>query len=400
MKSNRRLRLAVLFWRFGPYHLARLKAAAGLCEVHAVELSAAETTYGWDPVREAAGYARHTLFEDYRGGPGQKAECRRRMEAVLADIKPDVVAVPGWSFPDALSALAWCIRSRTPALVMSESGERDEPRRWWKEAPKRWLVRLFGSALVGGRAHEAYLATLGMQRSAVFLGYDAVDNGYFTAAAEKARINRVERRRETKLPDYYFLASARLIEKKNLERLIDAYLAYRAAAKTPIWNLVILGDGPLRESLESRIESLGLKREVFLAGLKQYHELPTYYGLAEAFVHVSTSEQWGLVVNEALASSLPVIVSSRCGCAPELVREGVNGYLCDPYSPEDIARCMTAMASPPTDRAAMGRESLRIVQDFGPERFASGLLAAAEYALSHPVRPSLRGRLALAALLR
>ena len=60
------------------------------------------------------------------------------------------------------------------------------------------------------------------------------------------------------------------------------------------------------------------------------------YGLASAFVHPSTTEQWGLVVNEAAAAGLPLIVSERCGCAPELVRQGVTGFLFDPYDIDAI----------------------------------------------------------------
>jgi 1,2-diacylglycerol 3-alpha-glucosyltransferase len=59
-------------------------------------------------------------------------------------------------------------------------------------------------------------------------------------------------------------------------------------------------------------------------------------GLASAFIQASTTEQWGLVVNEAMASGLPVLVSERCGCAPDLVKNGVNGYTFDPYDIKEI----------------------------------------------------------------
>ncbi len=71
-----------------------------------------------------------------------------------------------------------------------------------------------------------------------------------------------------------------------------------------------------------------------LPGFKPYDELPVYYALANAFVHASTSEQWGLVVNEAIATGLPVIVSNRCGCAPELVNG--NGFTFDPTNEDEL----------------------------------------------------------------
>src|SRR5208337_5127598 len=91
-----------------------------------------------------------------------------------------------------------------------------------------------------------------------------------------------------------------------------------------------------------------------LPGFKQYEELPAYYGLAGAFVHASTAEQWGLVANEAMASGLPVLVSNRCGCATELVEEGRNGFAFDPENVEQLAGFMRRLGCGPTDAASMG----------------------------------------------
>src|SRR5205823_7578307 len=111
----------------------------------------------------------------------------------------------------------------------------------------------------------------------------------------------------------------------------------------PPWDVVLLGDGPLREALNSQLSTLNLHPHVQLPGFKQYNELPVYYALAKAFVHASTTEQWGLVVNEAIASGLPVIVSERCGCAPELVRD--NGFTFDPTDEHVLASQLLNMAS-------------------------------------------------------
>ena len=133
------------------------------------------------------------------------------------------------------------------------------------------------------------------------------------------------------LPERYFLASARFIEKKNLSGLLHAYAAYRRATPDDPWSLVVLGDGELRPELERLRGELGLDDVVSFPGYRSYQELPAYYGLASCFVHASTTEQWGLVVNEAMAAGLPVLVSNRCGCAANLVQEdgvqeGGNGF--------------------------------------------------------------------------
>jgi glycosyltransferase involved in cell wall biosynthesis len=182
------------------------------------------------------------------------------------------------------------------------------------------------------------------------------------------------------LPEQFFLASARYIEKKNLFTLIEAYADYHARSKqagdSEPWSLVILGDGVLKPALQGRIEQLHLSDRVLLQGFKQYPELPAYYGLAGGFIHASTTEQWGLVVNEAMAAGLPVLVSERCGCASELVRNGENGYLFNPSDQHTLSDLMTQMSGSECNRAAMGQISQDIVEGYGPDKFADGLLKA------------------------
>ena len=146
------------------------------------------------------------------------------------------------------------------------------------------------------------------------------------------------------------------------------------------WDLVLLGDGPLRETLNSQLSTLNLHSHVHLHGFKQYDELPVYYALANAFVHPSTTEQWGLVVNEAIASGLPVIVSERCGCSPELVRD--NGFTFDPMNEPELAALLFRMATlSDDDRRRLGDASYKIAANFVPERFGEGLERAARMAL-------------------
>jgi glycosyltransferase involved in cell wall biosynthesis len=290
---------------------------------------------------------------------------------------------------------------------MSESSRQDEPRTWWKEAIKRRTVGLYSTALVGGQRHVEYLVELGMPRERVFTGYDVVDNDYFGRRTAEIRNSKFELRNTRSLPENYFLASARFIEKKNLSTLIEAYAEYRRrssafanqpthkatagreatadkeiAANVP-WDLVILGDGPLRETLNSQLSTLKLNEHVHLPGFKPYDELPVYYALANAFVHASTTEQWGLVVNEAIASGLPVIVSDRCGCVPELLNG--NGFTFDPTNEHELTARLLEMASlSDQEQKHLGENSYRIAANFAPERFGEGLERAASVAMGIP----------------
>jgi glycosyltransferase involved in cell wall biosynthesis len=138
----------------------------------------------------------------------------------------------------------------------------------------------------------------------------------------------------------------------------------------------------MRPALEAQVAKLNLKDHVSMPGFKQYAELPLYYGSAGAFIHASATEQWGLVVNEAMASGLPVLVSNRCGCASDLVKKGINGFTFDPVSSGQLAELMRRVAEmEPARRAQMGARSRELIAQWGTERFASGLTQAVETAL-------------------
>jgi len=420
---------AIIFHRLGPYHFARLRAAGSQLSITAIESSGRDETYAWDKVAGISGFDRVVLFKDADAQKQPAREVAQQVALALDKIQPAVVVVPGWADSAALGALHWCVQHQVPAVFMSESTAWDERRSVWREAVKRQIVRLGSAALVGGTPHKDYLVQLGMPPQRVFQGYDAVDNGYFLEQADTLKTDKLkgEVRRKHGLPENYFLASNRFIEKKNLPRLIEAYARYRllcgdhqtsdnqttdsrqsevsrqkSVAGSPVvaWPLVLLGDGALRPDLCRRIADLGLQDSVRLPGFKQYPELPEYYAHAGAFIHASTTEQWGLVVNEAMASGLPVLVSNRCGCAQDLVHEGVNGFTFDPCNVEQLAGLMLKLSTLNSQLSTMGDASRRIIANWGPDRFASGLKQAVECALRvGPPPASLAGRLLLSILL-
>ena len=390
---ERKPAVAVVFHHIGPYHHTRLNAAADRLTVTGVEWSAK----AYDPWGEAdppARYHKVSLFpESTEKHPG-KAELQRAFRSALEQTNPDVVAVNGWNNFGSLIAASCCVHRGIPMVVMSESSRQDEPRTWWKEAIKRRIVGLYSAALVGGQRHVAYLVELGMPRERIFTGYDVVDNGYFARRTAEIRHFKFELRIRHSLPENYFLASARFIPKKNLERLIRAYAEYRHRSQgtgvtdpgyngRALWDLVILGDGPLRETLNSQLSTLNLSEHVHLPGFKPYDELPVYYALANAFVHASTTEQWGLVVNEAIASGLPVIVSDRCGCVPELING--NGFTFDPTNEHELTARLLEMASlSDEERKHLGDNSYTMAAHFAPERFGGGLERAVSMAMGVP----------------
>lgn len=380
------LRLAVIFDRFGPYHLARLDAAGQRGEVHGIEVVRQDATYGWAVDQALAAHCvRTTLFDHHRQATA--ASVGRAMWRALEHLRPDVVAVPGWSKPACWTALSWATTRGRPVILMSDSQRIDKPRRALGEWVKRQFVGGCAGALVAGERHRNYVFELGMPWRRIRLGYDVVDNAHFAQGAEAARAQVEATRAASGVPRDYFFVSARFVPKKNLPMLLDAFVAYLRELGDAAWHLVVAGDGPLEAELVDRVREHQLAGRVHFVGFRSYQELPALYGLARALVLPSVEEQWGLVVNEALAAGTPVLVSERCGCVPELVVEGKTGWTFDPTSPPQLAEHMARLTREPALATQMGEAGQQRVAAWTPERFAEALWDLAEQVADAGLNP-------------
>lgn len=329
-------------------------------------------------------YSTRTLFPDKALSELTREKVCQPIWAALDAVGPDVVCVPGWGDKVGLASLLWCARTGTPSIVMSESQGPDRPRYLWKETIKRRIVASFSAGMVGGRRHFEYLISLGMEPEKLFVGCDVVDNEHFASGASSARGDEEACRLKLGVPSRYFLSCCRFVPQKNLCFLLRSYAAYRKLAGPKAWKFVVVGDGPMMSDVLNLKEELALGDALILPGLKPYHLLPAYYALAGTFVLSSAQEPWGLVVNEAMAAGLPVIVSNRCGCAADLVRHGQNGFVFDPYDEDALCHLMLAVSSGAWDLAQMGQRSREIISSWTPETFAENLWKAADAAVHAP----------------
>jgi 1,2-diacylglycerol 3-alpha-glucosyltransferase len=376
-------KLCVQWPRLGPYHLARLRAAYTYLNPQGVEVVALETAgrdalYAWEIQTAPEPFSREQVFPERVFEAIPPAEVEAGIAAALDRISPEAVAINSYSLPDARAALRWCRLNHRVAVLMTDSKEDDAPRVWWRERVKRLLVSQYDAAFVGGTPQRRYLEKLGLPAEVVFTGANAVDNAYFDEVANRLQSGGHS---PPDLPGLhsttpYFLAVNRLLPLKNLDRLLLAYARYRTSTSNP-WRLLLVGDGPDRARLEKLVGEEEIAGVTF-CGFHQRDALAVYYALAGAFVHPTLKDTWGLVVNEAMAAGLPVLVSERAGCAEDLVEEGLNGFTFDPERPERLTELMALLTAPGTNLDAMGRHA-RIVSDrFSPERFAYQLWNAVQ----------------------
>jgi glycosyltransferase involved in cell wall biosynthesis len=386
--------VAVCFTNFGPYHLARLRALARALSdrgvrLVAIEVSGSQAIYPWQINRASEPFEWMTLFPDRVLEEVPRAQCFDATRRALDRLQPDVLGIVGYYRPESMAMLRWARSHDRPTVLMSESQAIDHPRVWWKEAIKRRRVRLFDAALVGGPSHRDYLVSLGMTPDRIALGYNAVDGDQFAAEARAFRDSPSGRVGLPARP--FFLAVNRFVAEKNLPRLIRAFARYRSeSGLAEPWDLVLCGDGPSASEVADAIDSSQLPGSIHRPGFLQAGELARWYAFASAFVHPSLSEPWGLVVNEAAACGLPLLVSNRAGCVETFVTEGKHstGFRIDGRDVEAMAEALHRIANlPEMERAAMGRRAAEVAAAWGPDRFASGALEAIAFASEGRTRP-------------
>jgi glycosyltransferase involved in cell wall biosynthesis len=308
-----------------------------------------------------------------------RTEVARALWKKLNELRPSLVLVPGIYTLPGLAAALWAKLHGRRTVLMSETTQQDYRRHWWREMPKRLLMgMLFDYGIAGGKPHARYLRELGFPLDRIARFYDVVDNQFFSDAASSARAVS-NPRNALKLPDNYFLYVGRLSPEKNVAGLVKAFARYQEQGGS--WSLVLVGDGPDRAQLEELATAFGVRDTVQFRGFQATRDIVPYYAFAGCFVLPSLREPWGLVVNEAMASRLPVIVSSRCGCAEDLVHPGANGYLFDPASDEDLTGRLSAIgALDAPSLHAMGERSLEIISGYSPEHWAAEVAQIAQQA--------------------
>ncbi len=377
MPSNtpQRCRVAVIWIDWYPYHVARfrgmLSAPALRDGVVGIELVGGVGVHKGLKFREElpADLRVDTLMPDASWLQANKLQLARQLWRRLTELNPDVVLVPGYYTLPGIAAALWARMHGRRSVLMTESTAGDHARTWWKELPKRLALRaLFGWAVTGGKAHVAYLRQLGFPADRIVGSYDVVDNAMFAAGAQTFRADRTS----APVPAPFFLYVGRLAEEKNVAGLLSSWTTYRA--KGGRWPLVLCGDGPERAALQNIAAATPFAADVHFPGLKNSRELLPFYAHAGCFVLPSTREPWGLVVNEAMAAGLPVLVSNRCGCSVDLVHEGENGFSFDPDNTAALTTLLQGMAQrPAAERAAMGARSAEIIRGYAPEGFGAAI---------------------------
>lgn len=241
------------------------------------------------------------------------------------------------------------------------------------------LARTYTTAHPVGTLAAQYLAAHGFEPRRHFLFPYAVDNAWFAANSRQHKARRSELRRAEGIPDHAFVILGVL----KFSQREDPFTLLRAFAELqdsqPHTHLILVGDGPLAQPIRQYIADHRLQR-VHLPGYVAYSRLPFYYALSDVFVHPATCEAWGVSVNEAMACSLPVIVSDMVGSHVDLVTDADTGYTFPIGDYVALAARLQSLSSNPEGVARMASSSVQMIARWSYETTEANLLQALDYA--------------------
>lgn len=294
----------------------------------------------------------------------------------------DAFWVHGYDSVNALHGVLAAKMLGIPVLLRAEPWLKDRPRGWAKLAAKRCffavLRRLITVALPIGTLNTEYWRKYLGADFPLFLMPYAVDNAYFQQRSATAAATRPQLRAELNLDPSrpVILYASKLQTRKRCIDLVEAYAQLSpGGGREPHPYLLIVGDGEERTALEARARELGWESIRFL-GFRNQSELPALFDLSSVFVLPSRYEPWGLIVNEVMNAARTVIVSDDVGSYPDLVEDGVTGFVFPASNVAALADALRRVFATPATASAMGLRALERIRQWSFEEDVKGLRRA------------------------
>jgi glycosyltransferase involved in cell wall biosynthesis len=335
--KNQSSKCVFLWENVGPTHADRLAALAAFDadrEVVAIQYSPRSHTYLWTEIA-SEGYETRTLFPDERVRSTRLA--LRLLRACWREGRATFFLCHYQEWPVLIAATVLRLAGRR-VFTMVDS-KFDDYSRWLpREVVKAVFLLPYLGALTASLRSRDYLRFLGIPPDRIMLGYDtlSIDRIATLAQAPIAPDG-------TAFAERDFLVIARHVQKKNVAMAIDAFAIWLGQAVQPR-DLHLCGSGPLEDDLRIQVTRLGLTGRVHFHGFIQTDAVSRLLAGTLCLLLPSVEEQFGLVVVEAQALGVPVIVSANAGASDILVDCGLNGFLLDPGKPESCAALMLLLS--------------------------------------------------------
>jgi len=372
-------RVAILTEIISPYRIPVFNALAKHEGIHLKVIFLSETDptlRQWRVYKDEIRFSYEVLPSwRFRAG-GSHFLLNARLATCLKKFSPEAIVCGGYNYVASWQALMWARRRRVRFILWSESNARDaRGQRQPVEFLKAHFRKRCDGFVVPGKSAFEYLRLLGSPAESIFTAPNAVDNTFFATQAEKVKRNPAAYRERFGRPRRFILFVGRLLPEKGIFDLLEAYAKLESGLRSEV-GLVFAGDGVSREELAQQAKRISPGMICF-PGFAQREDLAGLYALAEVLVLPTHSDPWGLVVNEAMACGLPIVVSSVAGCSADLVEDGWNGYIVPPRDSEKLSVAINSLVRQPELKQEMSVRSLERIRSYSPEACADGLAAAA-----------------------
>ncbi len=300
--------------------------------------------------------------------------------SLLSRERFDVVVIAGWSLFAAQAAVLWCRIHRVPYLLTSESHLLDPRPRWVAGLKRLLLPRVVAPAagwLVTGSLAADCVVAYGADPRRVRIFANTVDVERVGAVVDRARERRAELRASLgfSADDVVVAHVGRLDSLKGVDTLVRA-----VGRAGPGLRLLLIGESNERDTLDRKAAAVGVQIE--FAGFREGDELLELYAAADVFALLSRTETWGVVVNEAAAAGLPLVLSSRVGAAADLLRDGENGTLVPIDDEVAAAAALRRLADDPGLRARYGACARVVASEWGYPPSIAAFVEAVREAVS------------------
>lgn len=291
---------------------------------------------------------------------------------------PQVIIISGsnYNYLAYLGALIWSKIRRKKIVLVIESYRSVKELNFVMKFLKKFVIRRFDGVIVAGSRHKSYVVNLGIDPKRVFVmnGVGILDHLAWPQDLPKPRSEKEAICRKMNLPADNFLYVGRFSKEKNLIFLLEAFRRIKQQGNYP-WGMILVGDGPQKKELVDFVNRTNIA-DVYFPGFRQAPELTIFYELGTVFILPSLVEPWGLVVEEAMLSGLPVLVSRNCGCYPDMINEGVNGFSFSPRDNQQLFDLMAEFINGKLDPRLMGEAARALIKGVGDNRCAQAWIEA------------------------
>ena len=338
-------RIAVLFSRLSGYMLACLKT---LKTQHDVEL----LVFHLKPASEAPFDLAQFDWITHRYLREEHDESA--IERIVRDFGPQAIYMAGWK-DSGYVKVARSLKKDGIPVISGLDGQ-------WAGSPRQRLGALAAPFALHPSIDVLWVCGERQAQFAHRLGYSGAKCWHGVYCCDWDKFARTGDATANEAENRSFLYVGRYVPVKGIDCLLEAYRLYRSRVERP-WQLTCAGAGQLKHLLQ--------EDGVVDAGFQQPEALPSLMHKATAFILPSRFEPWGVVLQEAATSGLPLICSDACGAAVHLLQDGYNGYLFESENVEHLADCMTRMALlEAVALQEMGQRSYELSKQFTPQRWA------------------------------